>query len=238
MSAVAKIDCAAHPIIFSGVMVRLILAGNKVQTRRIVKPQPPSVEDVKRRAGIGYHWFTDEHVPGRFRVAGPVWAARELGAPESLRCPYGMPGESLWVKETFAWSIKDPDSVAELGDPDNYDPVYRADQEHEGEWDRYEDGKCVGKTKPTWRPAIYLPRWASRLTLEIEDVRIERLQSISETEAIAEGIDGPERVQHAREPTYGPLIDRYANLWDEINGKRAPWSSNPWVWVITFRRVQ
>jgi hypothetical protein len=144
-----------RPILFSAPMVRALLEGRKTQTRRIVKPKPSHV-DAGGRTGA---------VIGKF--AGHV---------ECL-CPYGMPGELLWVRETFA---KIPGQTRDWIETD-----YRATYTH---GDRLGDSLGI---KKKWTPSIHMPRAASRITLRITDVRVERLQSISEDDAIAEGIDGP-----------------------------------------------
>jgi len=126
-------------------------------------------------------------------------------------CPYGHPGDLLWVRETFAKRYAD----AERDPADGI--VYRV------------DGGCV--IEPRWTPAIHMPRWASRITLRITDVQVQRLQEITESDAAAEGCcttwdDYPKQNREA-----------FAELWDKINGKRAPWASNPWIWAISFERV-
>ena len=123
-----------------------------------------------------------------------------------VRCPYSKPGDNLWVRET--WSDK--------GD---MRPFYRADN---GSWLPY-GGK--------WKPSIFMPRWASRITLEVESVRVERLQAISEADAIAEGIK-----PFPSSPSKIPVM-QYQDLWESINGPGS-WQANPWVWVITFKRVK
>jgi len=153
-------------------------------------------------------------------------------------CPYGAPGDRLWVRETFA-------SFRAEGQP-----VTPRDA-------RYvvlRDGAQVyadGKTYPPlaayaagafdaikWRPSIHMPRWASRITLEVVSVRVERVQSITEEDARAEGV-----AVTAPHLMHGALAsmsarENFAVLWDSINGKRAPWAVNPWVWRVEFRRVQ
>lgn len=188
------------PILFSGPMVRAILEGRKTQTRRVVKPQPPSGE-----------W-------GEPQGPGPWWAweypeGRHLTV--DVRCPYGAHGGLLWVREAHAlvdgpcWS-----SLPKTAGPD-------------GRWCYYREG--FDRTEPRWRPSIHMPRWASRLTLRVEAVRVERLQSIKVADVLAEGV--------ALDGSRGAL-DQWADLWDSINGKRAPWAANPWVWVVTFGRVE
>lgn len=126
-------------------------------------------------------------------------------------CPYGQTGDRLWVRETWA----------------DCDPIrFRADL-FRGLW---KDNDQV------WKPSIFMPRWASRITLEVLRVRVERVQDISEVDAKAEGVDlscGP--MVHSDYPNYKRT---YHQLWDSINVKRGyPWASNPWVWVIEFRRL-
>jgi hypothetical protein len=180
-----------RPILFSGEMVRAILDGGKTQTRRIVKQQPTP----------------DELAEGvRFTESGWLLYGREFRG-HTIRCPFGQPGDRLWVRETWA-PIPGGPATPENG------VIYRAD-EHAEKW--------------LWRPSIHMPRWASRITLEIVTVRVERLWSISRGDAIAEGCP-------RRRDTGGtsPVV-WFSELWESINGQ-ASWSINPWVWVIEFPR--
>jgi hypothetical protein len=177
-------------ILFSGPMVRAILAGTKTQTRRGVKRL-----DV--RAGM---------------------PQPENDSLLSLCSPYGQPGDRLWVRETWAWfgCERLPCEV-----------LYRADG-HTKLYDGY------GR----WRPSIHMPRWASRILLEITDVRVERLCDISEADARAEGIKVDECGHAIREEdhvAWGGARSAFADLWASINGPDS-WAANPWVWVISFRR--
>jgi hypothetical protein len=135
-----------------------------------------------------------------------------------IPCPYGTEGTRLWVKETFA-------DTEQAGDhPADAYYVYRAD---DPDWETCEGWR--------WRPSIFMPRRASRITLEVTDVRVERLQAISEADAMAEGCT------HHHDPGGDGqnVIEQYAYLWDAINAKRGhSWAMNPWVWAITFRRVE
>ena len=186
-----------RPILFSGPMVRAILDGRKTMTRRVVR----------LRAGEIAHEGGD----GRLHaVANTTWGDC---IERVIQCPYGVPGDMLWVRETWASDVDG--CPAGLG--------YRAD---------HLDPRGDGPANPMrWRPSIHMPRWASRLTLEITAVRVERLQDISEADARAEGCPA--------ECPDGNAVDWFSGIWDGINAERGyPWSSNPWVWVIGFERVQ
>lgn len=219
------------PILFSGPMVRAILAGTKTQTRRIVKPQPKgrlSPWDMASEPGDVY---IDGSVPVRC-VESRGRNKRDAGEL-SLRpvpCPYGVPGDRLWVREAWRQNDAPSDCVHYMADED----------------------ECSGGP---WRPSIHMPRWASRITLEVTEVRVQRLQEISEEDAKAEGVNavcpgcGQTLAQDDETEAHWicedgndgvPFEHRvgFERLWGLINGKRAPWSSNPWVWAITFRRIK
>ena len=182
-----------HPILFSGEMVKAILEGRKTQTRRVIKHIPAM--------GKPDDWCG--------KIKNPSF--RQLFGDYARFCPYGEPGDRLWVRETWA----DLRSYINETYPNQAPVAYKAD-----------DTYLVGEK---WKPSIFMPRWASRITLEVVKVRVERVQEISVVDAIAEGIH----------PVYGAQsIMCYAQLWDSINAKRGyPWDSNPWVWVIEFKRV-
>lgn len=183
-----------RPILFSAPMVRAILAGQKTQTRRIVKPQP--LGDTA--------WKNDD----QWIVSGHGEAG-----DTGLHCPYGQPGDRLWVRETWAYGIH---ALAAKSDADG--PfVYAADQ------------TTQGRLCDRWRPSIHMPRAASRITLEITGVRVERLRDISEDDAYAEG------VTHAE---WGGMNARegFRRLWESLNGTGS-WEANPWVWVVEFQRI-
>lgn len=192
-------------ILFSAPMVQALLAGTKTQTRRVVKPQPPDwVTCYNERLMDTHFWCEHDRDDDSMRH----WPSYEHG----LRCPYGQPGDRLWVRETW--------QETNAPDQDGRTLVYRAD---------YPDvtaRECFGP----WTPSIYMPRRASRITLEVTDVRVERLQEISERDAFAEGING-EKLFRAQ--GYAPLA--YQRIWEQINGAGS-WEANPWVWVIGFRR--
>lgn len=223
------------PILFSAPMIRAIIAGAKWQTRRIIRPQPElAIMDsssahalsVAKEIGI---------VPDSER---PRWRWRGTFAmpwPQALRHdgPYGMPGDRLWVRETWAavWPGEDEVPIRECT------IEYRADlpvgcQDGPGQW----PVECKKDSDaPKWRPSIHMPRWASRIVLEVTDVCVERLQDIGEIDALAEGVDSYECLSGPARPC---ARSAFAELWNAINGKRAPWMANPWVWAVSFKRVQ
>lgn len=202
-----------RPILFSAPMVRALLAGNKTQTRRTLKLRPGF--DLEQRDD-GQWWPWAEH-PER---CDDVW----------MDCPYGQPGDRLWVRE--AWRVID---VADCFAPREITAAHRiwfeADGQHKPPAGRY-------------RPGMFMPRWASRITLEVSGVRVERLQDISEADAQAEGTTPiPDPWDHVRLACAdigcsGPQPHRlgFRELWRDINGPDS-WDPNPWVWVVEFKRV-
>lgn len=212
-----------RPILFSGPMVRAILDGRKTQTRRIMKPQPTY---------DGFWWSHKGYSCGgekQFRDGLPLFAG----------CPYGAVGDRLWVREACCsdgWSVH-----------------YLADNDHRefGET-RYDDVIKLHHYSGGFSrqvPSIHMPRWASRITLETTGVRVERLNEISESDAIAEGIESKPQ-PYGKEldwKYYGWLeklnqwstcpIRSYESLWNSINGPES-WAANPFVWVIEFKRIE
>lgn len=197
-----------RPILFSGPMVRAILDGRKTQTRRVVEPQP---EDAcfGRNCRVAPYRTGTEWPFVYYERRGPCW-----NSSVPLRCRFGRPGNRLWVRETwFSSTPKTPSRVH-----------YAAD-----DLIRLEDGLFARAVcnPPKWRPSIFMPRWASRITLEIVAVRVERLQDISNEDCFAEGL--PADSEKGNRTWYG-------DLWESINGKGS-WDLNPYVWVIEFKRV-
>ena len=189
----------ARPILFSGPMVRAILDGHKTQTRRVVKVGD-TIEE--RDDGTRWPYFT-------------TWTHGDDGSPWAS-CPYGEPGDRLWVRESFVYRSKH----------DRY--YYKAD--HEAPFTApYAHGG--------WKPSIHMPRAASRLTLDVTAIRVERLQEISEADAIAEGVLRTGGRAQLQPNHFRPARELFSELWDSINEDRAPWASNPWVWVVEFSRV-
>ena len=205
------VQLTARPIIFSAPMIRALLDGKKTQTRRIVKPQP--------------EWMQTDAL-GSVATIG-----RSTGMAEAL-CPYGRAGDLLWVREVWALC----GSLANVRPKDFEFPhiVLRDGLRYQSDDDGY-DG-----TVQYWRPSIHMPRWASRLTLRLTDVRIERLQEISEADAQAEGITGPHYVGYQAyflpgdsKPRYSCATAAFECLWESLHGPDS-WSANPWVWALTF----
>ncbi len=203
---------ADRPIIFSAPMVRAILAGTKTQTRRAIKAQPNAVHD-----GEPY-WFI-----GGYRVWGyrPATAVPLRAGGNPMPCPYGQRGDRLWVRETHM----------DLGAC----YIYRAEADAERE-------RALVAPGQRWRPAIHMPRSASRITLELTAVRVERLQDISAADAVAEWVHlQPRLVGYSKEAgcRWAPEDPCYAycNLWEQINGPGS-WGANPWVWVLAFGRLE
>jgi len=210
-----------HPIIFSAESIRAILDGRKSQTRRIVKPQP------QPNGGKGLSPLEPYHTP----LDKWTWVLAATGHGNGTSgnyCPYGTIGDRLWVRETFA-----KPRIVSIEDYLACKVIYKAD--------------CAFPKMPAevdkWTPSIFMPRWASRITLEVTDVRVQRLQDISEEDAIAEGviaINDPEGDCW----TDGKYLTAFQKLWGEINGfagepkARASWDSNPFVWCISFKVVK
>ena len=193
-----------RPILFSAPMVRALLAGTKTQTRRVVRFEYASEVAA---------WFNETADVWRMGVEGPGGVLADYG---SLRCPYGAPGDRLWVRETFIYRHKH-DRFYYRADHPTFDPYA-----HNG-----------------WKPSIYMPRRASRITLEVTGVRVERLQAISETDAMAEGIACTNEHRWGLAATgreHNAPTHAFRALWESINGAEL-WAANPWVWVVEFKRV-
>ena len=234
-----------RPILFSAPMGRAIIEGRKTQTRRVVKPQGCMQPECWDNCHV--QWSTKGH-------SGPAWYASDIGYEDegstAINCPYGAPGDRLWVRERHAYTT---DDMA------NFVIVYSDDTEARcllatdgGEGDMCGVGKRCDRSRcgaiARWRPSIHMPRWASRLTLEIDSVRVERLRDISNDDAIAEGMlcgcnmgfsgvgwdNTP--IECSRCSGCFGWRDLFGVTWDEINGDCA-WASNPWVWVVEFRKV-
>jgi len=232
-----------RPILFSGAMVRAILSGAKTQTRRIA---PIQSLDIFEHDGGLVTWNV-RFVAARAALRGLHVAfatpdkARQIVAAEF--CPYGQPGDRLYVRESFNLGrpLLNCEGVADdeelwIGRLPKDDP---RKQPFMSAWRvGYAADGCEGKM----RPSIHMPRWASRLTLEITGVRVERLNDINEADAIAEGVTAVSSGGVTLFTTTGvncfqTAKDAYAALWESINGPGS-WDANPWVWVVEFRRIE
>lgn len=199
-----------HPILFSAPMVRAIIDGRKAQTRRVMKPQPEYRSPPACVDGVPWLWKN-------------VWFSH--GKPQG-KWPYKS-GDRLWVRESIYVDLIDFDYKRPPKDRDML--YYRADGEC---CQQIPECSCAEVGKPKWRPSIHMPRWASRLTLEVTDVRVQRVQEIGHQDAMAEGCAG------CADTSLLPVED-FKGLWDSINAKRGyGWSENPWVWAITFRMIE
>lgn len=225
-----------RPILFSAPMVQAILEGRKTQTRRVVKPQPL--------------WVAEPSVPFSTVDADPKGI---------IACPYGRPGDHLWVKEAWQYAdwtddgypwvryAADRQKLLHESIPQNWDERLNDTWEHLSRDENYGIDNCAADRR--MRSSRFMPRWASRITLEITGVRVERLQDISEADAIVEGIErvggamscspwknyrigkSGEMSMHCSAPTRS-----YMTLWESINGPGS-WDANPFVWVVEFKRV-
>lgn len=224
-----------RPILFSAPMVRSILDGSKTQTRRIVKSQPP--EDEPICAGLYHPSLTDRH--GEQQPGAEVYGAYTQDGEWALPCQHGAPGDHLYVRETFmdltGTGVEHRDSSGQRqryafaadSPPGSYGDVARKDYGLK------------------WKPSIHMPRAASRILLEIVSVRVERLNAISENDCWAEGIDACDGLlddmaiidcakRMGRQ--WEDAAPTFAALWESINGAGS-WATNPFIWVLEFKRV-
>lgn len=212
-----------RPIIFNGDMVRAILSGQKTQTRRPVRP-PFEIHRLNGSNGTNGFLAHPDGYGGRF---------------EPYPCPFGQPGDRLWVRET--WRLADPEGEDALSEDvyGPYAPFIGSNGSRKIRWrviyqaTSSENHPKYGKA--LWTPSIHMPRWASRLILELTDINVERVQDITEDEAINEGVVDPIMGTYGMNP-----ITIFRDLWDALYAKRPGllWQENPWVWAISFRRVE
>lgn len=208
-----------NPIRCNNDMVRAILDGRKTQARRVIEPQPacdmPGAYFDAYNGGPQWNWWLPDN--------------RLCNGHDIIRCPYGRPGDRLWVQETHSWiTLAENEATAMCTDcrrhPDGY-PVhmlYRADfGEHDDQ-------------PMEWSPFADMPRWASRTNLEVTGVRVQRVQDIGRDDALAEGIAQPEDGIPVTD-----AVTWFQVLWDSINARRGyGWDVNPFVWVIEFRVIK
>ena len=220
-----------RPILFSAPMVRAILEGRKTQTRRVVRHQPIRCTELPF---LLFPQSKNEEI----EQTGYIWP----NAKEQILqlCPYGQPGDRLWVREAFrteeGYDHIKPSKlpVAGMGEtlavPFWYDAGLSG-----GPYSEYPEGLRPGK----YRPGMFMPRAACRILLEIVSVRVERLADISKDDAMAEGIviqpDGGFGLADSTHYNFSDPTDSYCSLWESINGTGS-WNANPWVWVVEFKR--
>lgn len=223
-----------RPILFSAPMVRAILDGSKTQTRRAVKPPRTRPAFILQDHGNG--WWPYQSDDGESALCND-------GNEHPYNCPYGKPGEQLWVRETWrhtASSLDEARAITEdmcSGTAVDYRATYIDECVRELGFSKA-DAEMADSFE-VWRPSIHMPRWASRITLEITAVRVERLHDISEADAVAEGIarrgEGWAWYSDPWAYTMSPVTS-YSDLWESINGPQS-WEANPWAWVIEFKRA-
>lgn len=207
-----------RPIVFSSARVRAILDGRMVQARLVVDRLTTfgKITEFQPSATPGYAWT--------FRDRRMLWQDIRANRLVSA-CPYGQPGDRLWVREPFATYDGGPRDDGER----STGVLYRADPMY--------DGCGPGDFAWSWRPSIHMPREASRITLELTDVRVQRVRQISDDDCTEEGCGGG----HDAIPDYGfsaTPYEHFRHLWDSLNAKRGfGWNANPWVWALTFRRI-
>lgn len=215
-----------RPILFSAPMVRALLAGTKTQTRRIIKPQPSE--------GVTGFWYATH--PESKRWTGAFCKINMVDT--WVKCPYGQPGDRLWVKETTV----NVEAHGFVG------PVYAESEEGHAyrSWGLGPNPVEVEPEDVKLRPSLFMTRKMARILLEVTAIRVERLQDITEEDAKAEGIvlsTPAEKVQgekkdlwkHGNAVTSSP-VRAYKHLWESINGPES-WDANPWVWIVEFKRV-
>jgi hypothetical protein len=257
-----------RPILFSGPMVRAIIEGRKTQTRRAVRPQPELGPDYvvcatchRRKCVLGGSMPPEmaqgmcdaDYCDGYYGAPAPSElfpgeSRGDFGFPDGWagKCPYGAPGDLLYVRETWQPLTKNDRSIVTL-----------RGQAGGGDWSVGfpSDGDLaewwLNNTRATWRPSIHMPKWAARIWLRVTDVRVERVQDISEEDCDAEGLfnESGLHLWHCSGQQFHPdqpcacgdnsPEDEFGVLWDSINAKRGfGWDVNPWVWVVSFERCE
>ncbi len=194
-----------RPILFSAPMIRALIAGAKTQTRRTLSTQPTGTPHAAQAS------LTKS---GSRPVFYAAWEHPAADGSTCCICPYGVPGDQLWVRE--AWGVWFDCYVQDSDEP----TWYRADRM---------DPDAIGPSR--WRPSIHMPRHRSRILLEVTEVRVERLRDISRGDAMAEGCPFPNMAK-GDDPRQW-----YAELWEQINGPGS-WDANPFVWVVSFKRIE
>ncbi|MCC3159719.1 hypothetical protein LJ737_20930 [Hymenobacter sp. 15J16-1T3B] len=232
-----SIQVKERPILFAGAMVRAILSGQKTQTRRAVKLDHLIPKRMQDEASTVESFFN----------ANPVWTQQGFIEASNL-CPYGQPGDRLYVRETWAnltAEVEGQPTGREDGDTWGPTWVYKANTG---------DEQGMADCGMKWKPSIHMPRRASRILLEIVSVRVERLQDMSEADAVAEGLKICPNMNGRPGSTgyvfpdchydkaglcHSMAVTAFSQGWDSIYGESETqaWQANPWVWVIEFRRI-
>lgn len=214
-----------RPILFQGAMVRALLAGTKTQTRRVVKWR-----GLEPGLNLQFSGLSVERSGSNFVLSSPTRTSHEYrSVPQP--CPYGMPGDRLWVREN-GWERPERTPRMMREGADTWEPYYfDADNLSEQE---VEDLKGWGFKR---RPSIHMPRACSRILLEVTEVRVQRLREINLYDCYEEGIPRPTG------PGLGSVVTEtdnargaYRRLWNSINGEGS-WDANPWVWAVSFKRI-
>lgn len=228
-------------IIFNSEMVRAILEGRKTMTRRPLKPQP--YDDCDKLIGPEMYETAIEDKFGMIDVGPEIFGVYDEHGEYGIECPFGQPGDRLWVRETYR--VAGASGYMSENGPNKYEATI----EYKSTYDKPINGSRMGRTVElpemnyggnlridggvAWRPSIHMPRWASRITLEITNVRVERVQEISEADAIAEGIYIRYKDLHTTHRA------AFVGVWDTIYGKGSDaWVNDPWVWVVEFKRKE
>ena len=215
------------PIILCTEMVRATLEDRKIKTRRVIKHPAVPNSDI-----VSFQEFLDVPQPDiNWEPKEGYYALLKCNANQNcatiyFKCPYGQVGDRLWVRESFLdYPVKGC--------------LYKADYNTK-RIELADDAFCV----PQWKPSIFMPRWASRITLEITGIRVEKLQEITEEDALNEGIYSNSICGDfgfhwvSKHSGYETAQTAFHNLWDSLNAKHGySWESNPWVWVISFKRL-
>ncbi len=267
---------AERPILFSGPMVRAIIEGRKTQTRRLVRGMPPAPAADCHPSHVASHAtpYFDAYCGARKSPENPRgmsgswcwWQVDDRQCLPTIRCPYGVPGDALWVRETWQEFFEDELPEDRRGGPAGRMGCPATPQRRsvvaywaDGPLDHPQHGSA------NWRPSIHMPRWASRLTLAVKAVRVERLQDISEGDIYAEGIELTGTTVACMKEEERAARGAFATLWDSINAKRREpshianrrrkgkatqrydashpeqptpyaWANNPFVWVVEFEK--
>lgn len=210
------------PILFKDDMIRAILEGRKTQTRRVMKVQPPT--DNHQLLTIMSSTDRSKEGKSHWAILNDEKTSVIDGHNQFFSCPYGQPGDRLWVRENFLQLMHGQVTDGRMKYCASIDPRSTGTPKNDGYWWRK-------------RPSIHMPRWASRITLEITDVRVERLQDITEEAAQAEGARPSFLIPNSRKVSRSPQYRwGFHQLWESIYGQNS-WDANPLVWVIEFKRI-